>query len=90
MASHLKGVQKSTLTDEMRKALCEYKNEHPSSSQKDLQQWIKNSNVKRLKSAKYPELEKVLYEWFLQYQEKAYDWRNDSNYSKRVSAENVW
>ncbi|TYG37363.1 hypothetical protein ES288_D13G135600v1 [Gossypium darwinii] len=82
----------------MRKALCKYKNEHPSSSKKDLQQWvqqtfdlsvsqstisntfkrsfdylsnkIKNSNVKRHKSAKYPELEKVLYEWFLQYQEK--------------------
>ncbi|KAK8260580.1 hypothetical protein V6Z11_D13G129900 [Gossypium hirsutum] len=82
----------------MRKALCKYKNEHPSSSKKDLQQWvqqtfdlsvsqstisntfkrsfdylsnkIKNSNVKRYKSAKYPELEKVLYEWFLQYQEK--------------------
>ncbi|MBA0763150.1 hypothetical protein Gotri_012658 [Gossypium trilobum] len=40
MASHLKGVKKSTLRDEMRKALCEYKNEHPSSSQKDLQQWV--------------------------------------------------
>ncbi|MFQ6626232.1 hypothetical protein Gotur_004978 [Gossypium turneri] len=40
MDSHLKGVKKSTLTDEMRKALCEYKNEHPSSSQKDLQQWV--------------------------------------------------
>ncbi|MFQ6650130.1 hypothetical protein Gotur_023213 [Gossypium turneri] len=70
MAFHLKGVKKSTFTDEMRKALCKYKNEHPSSSKKDLQQWIKNSNVKRHKSAKYPELEKVLYEWFLQYQEK--------------------
>ncbi|MFQ6621721.1 hypothetical protein Gotur_001531 [Gossypium turneri] len=65
MASHLKDVKRSTLTDEMRKALCEYKNEH-SSSQKDLQQW--NSNVKRHKPN--PELEKVLYEWFLQYQEK--------------------
>ncbi|KAK3228654.1 hypothetical protein Dsin_000535 [Dipteronia sinensis] len=98
MASHLKGVKKSTLTDEMRRALCEYKNDHPSSSQKDLQLWVqqnlhlsisqstisntlkrsaeylssemKNSNVKRHKSTKYPELEKVLYEWFLQYQEK--------------------
>ncbi|KAK5820545.1 hypothetical protein PVK06_025592 [Gossypium arboreum] len=98
MISHLKGVKKSTLTDEMKKTLCEYKNEHPSSSQKDLQQWVqqtfdlsvsqstisntlkrlseylskelKNSNVKRHRSAKYPELEKVLYEWFLQYQEK--------------------
>ncbi|MBA0776308.1 hypothetical protein Gotri_011319 [Gossypium trilobum] len=29
MTSHLKGVKKSTLTDEMRKSLCEYKNEHP-------------------------------------------------------------
>ncbi|KAG4159173.1 hypothetical protein ERO13_D02G160050v2, partial [Gossypium hirsutum] len=32
---------------------------------------IKNNNVKRHKSAKYLELENVLYEWFLQYQEKA-------------------
>ncbi|XP_016681180.2 CENP-B homolog protein 1-like [Gossypium hirsutum] len=98
MASHLKGVKKSTLTDEMRKTLCEYKNEHPSSSQKDLQQWVQqtfdlsisqstisntlkrsseylskdinNSNVKMHKLAKYLKLEKVLYEWFLQYQEK--------------------
>ncbi|TYG61728.1 hypothetical protein ES288_D07G172100v1 [Gossypium darwinii] len=87
MASHLKGVKMSTLTDEMRKTLCEYKNEHPSSSQKDLQyqstisntlkrsseylsKEIKNSNVKRHKSNKYPELVNVLYEWFLQYQEK--------------------
>ncbi|KAG8475682.1 hypothetical protein CXB51_032442 [Gossypium anomalum] len=83
----------------MRKTLCEYKNEHPSSSQKDLHQWVqqtfylsvsqltisnalkrsfeyflkeikKNSNVKRHKLTKYPELENVLYEWFLQYQEK--------------------
>ncbi|MBA0650028.1 hypothetical protein Goklo_017519 [Gossypium klotzschianum] len=87
MASRLKGVKKSTLTDNMRKTLCEYKIEHPSSSQKDLQQWVqqifdlsvsqstisntlkrsseyfskekKNSNVKRHKSAKYPELEKA-------------------------------
>ncbi|KAH1130063.1 hypothetical protein J1N35_001441 [Gossypium stocksii] len=98
MVSHLKGVKKSTLIDEMRKALYEYKNEHPSSSQKDLLQWvqqtfdlsvsqstisntlkrsseyfskeIKNNNVKRHKSTKYPELEKVLYKRFLQYQEK--------------------
>ncbi|KAK0575007.1 hypothetical protein LWI29_032539 [Acer saccharum] len=98
MASNLKGVKKSTLTNEMRRALREYKNDHPSSSQKDLQQWVqqnfhlsisqstisntlkrsakylsnemKNSNVKRHKSAKYHDLEKVLYEWFLQYQEK--------------------
>ncbi|XP_052487935.1 CENP-B homolog protein 1-like [Gossypium raimondii] len=98
MASHLKGVKKSTLTDEMRKTLCAYKNEHPSSSQKDLQQWVQqtfdlsvsqstisntlkrsseylskdinNSNVKMHKLAKYLKLEKVLYEWFLQYQEK--------------------
>ncbi|KAK5774526.1 hypothetical protein PVK06_042381 [Gossypium arboreum] len=31
---------------------------------------IKNRNVKIHKSAKYPELENLLYEWFLQYQEK--------------------
>ncbi|KAG8482926.1 hypothetical protein CXB51_024499 [Gossypium anomalum] len=77
----------------MRKTLCEYKNEHPSSSKKVCnsefnkhlisllanQQYqillkghlkITNSNVKKHKLAKYPELEKVLYEWFLQYQEK--------------------
>ncbi|MFQ6621718.1 hypothetical protein Gotur_001531 [Gossypium turneri] len=42
MASHLKDVKRSTLTDEMRKALCEYKNEH-SSSQKDLQQWVQQT-----------------------------------------------
>ncbi|TYG96263.1 hypothetical protein ES288_A11G335400v1 [Gossypium darwinii] len=53
MASNLEGVKKSTLTDEMRKTLCEYKNA-----------------LTRHKLAKYPELEKVLYEWFLQYQEK--------------------
>ncbi|KAG8485918.1 hypothetical protein CXB51_019268 [Gossypium anomalum] len=45
MASHLKGVKKSRLTDEMRKALCEYKNEHPSSSQKDLQHQSTVSNT---------------------------------------------
>ena len=97
MVFHLKGVKKSTLIDQMREALCEYKNEHPSSSKKDLQQWIQqkfhisisqstisntlkrsaeylsnemNKNVKRHKPTKYPELKKVLYERFLQYQEK--------------------
>nr|KJB15076.1 hypothetical protein B456_002G159000 [Gossypium raimondii] len=92
MVSHLKGVKKSTLTDEMRKALCEYKNEHSSSNKKDLQQWVQQtfdlsviqstiSNTLKRSSeylskeinnsnSKYPELEKVLYEWFLQYQEK--------------------
>ncbi|MBA0668039.1 hypothetical protein Goklo_001017 [Gossypium klotzschianum] len=43
MAFHLKGVKKSTLTDEMRKVLCKYKNEHPSSSKKDLQQWVQQT-----------------------------------------------
>ena len=28
---------------------------------------IKNKNLKRHEPAKYPKLEKVLYEWFLQY-----------------------
>ncbi|MFQ6626249.1 hypothetical protein Gotur_005145 [Gossypium turneri] len=27
----------------MRKTLCEYKNEHPSSSKKDLQQWVQQT-----------------------------------------------
>ncbi|TYH07045.1 hypothetical protein ES288_A08G201200v1 [Gossypium darwinii] len=70
MASHLKGVKKSTLTDAMRKALCEYKNEHLSSSQKDLQQWVQQTfdlsisqsiishTPKKHKSTKYPKLEK--------------------------------
>ena len=40
MVFHLKGVKKSTLIDQIREALCEYKNEHPSSSKKDLQQWV--------------------------------------------------
>ncbi|MBA0759864.1 hypothetical protein Gotri_022679 [Gossypium trilobum] len=43
MVSHLKGVKKATLTDEMRKALCEYKNEHSSSNKKDLQQWVQQT-----------------------------------------------
>ncbi|KAB2090835.1 hypothetical protein ES319_A03G149400v1 [Gossypium barbadense] len=43
MTSHLKGVKYSTLIDEMRKALCEYKNEHPSSSQKVLQQRVQQT-----------------------------------------------
>ncbi|KAL4339691.1 hypothetical protein GQ457_08G036670 [Hibiscus cannabinus] len=29
MASHLKGITKSSMTDQMRKALCEYKRDHP-------------------------------------------------------------
>ena len=40
MTSHLTRVKKSTLTDEIRKVLCEYKNEHPSSTHKILQQWV--------------------------------------------------
>ncbi|MBA0766106.1 hypothetical protein Gotri_015181 [Gossypium trilobum] len=43
MASHLKSVKMSTLIDEMRKALCEYKNEHPSSSKKNLQLWVQQT-----------------------------------------------
>ena len=37
MASHLKGVAKSTLSDQIRKELCEYKRDNPASTQKDLQ-----------------------------------------------------
>ncbi|XP_074375143.1 CENP-B homolog protein 2-like [Apium graveolens] len=93
-----KPVTKITLTDQIRRSMCEHKKEHPSISQKDMQEWVKEnfdlvtsqttisntlkrsseylsdemkySNVKRHKSAKYPELEKALYEWFLQRQEK--------------------
>lgn len=100
MASHLKGVTKSTMTDEARKALCEYKRENSSCTQKDLQLWLENKfhlkvsqgtisntlkrsadylaanylekrkDIKRHKPAKYPDMEKVLYEWFLQYQDR--------------------
>src|ERR1041384_8230072 len=95
---HLKGIQKSSLTDKIRNAICVYKRDNPTVSQKDLQVWVKqkfdlnisqptisntlkrsaeflsnemkNSDAKRHKPAKYPELENVLYEWFLQMQEK--------------------
>lgn len=40
MASHLKGVKKSTMTDEMRKALYKYNIENPTCTQKQLQQWV--------------------------------------------------
>ncbi|XP_047339127.1 CENP-B homolog protein 2-like [Impatiens glandulifera] len=40
MASHIKGVQHTTMTYEMHKALCEYKSENPTSSQKELQKWV--------------------------------------------------
>ncbi|XP_039690607.1 CENP-B homolog protein 2-like [Medicago truncatula] len=100
MASHLKGVAKSTMSDQIRKELCEYKRDNPASTQKDLQRWLegkfqlkvsqgtisntlKRSNdylsaeiekgraeIKRHKPAKYPDMEKVVYEWFLQHQER--------------------
>ncbi|XP_045798057.1 uncharacterized protein LOC123892306 [Trifolium pratense] len=34
MASHLKGVAKSTMSDQIRKELCEYKRDDPASTQK--------------------------------------------------------
>jgi hypothetical protein len=37
MASHLKGVAKSTMSDQIRKELCEYKRDNPASTQKELQ-----------------------------------------------------
>ncbi|KAH1209676.1 CENP-B 2 [Glycine max] len=40
MASHLKGVAKSTMSDQIRKELCEYKRDNPASTQKDLQRWL--------------------------------------------------
>ena len=41
MASHLKGVAKSTMSDQIRKELCEYKRDNPTSTQKDLQRRLK-------------------------------------------------
>ena len=41
MSSYLKSVKKSTMTDEMRRSLCEHHKKNPSSTQKDLQQWVK-------------------------------------------------
>ncbi|CAI8595815.1 unnamed protein product [Vicia faba] len=40
MASHLKGVAKSTMSDQIHKELCEYKRDNPTSTQKDLQRWL--------------------------------------------------
>ncbi|XP_047306342.1 uncharacterized protein LOC124909737 [Impatiens glandulifera] len=40
MASHLKGVKKSIMTDEMRKALCEHARDSPSCTQKQLKKWV--------------------------------------------------
>lgn len=56
MVSHLKGVKKSTLTDEMRRALCEYKTKHPSSNQKDLQQWVQQSFISPSANQQYQTL----------------------------------
>ncbi|KAL5153433.1 ARS-binding protein 1 [Glycine soja] len=100
MASHLKGVAKSPMSDQIRKELCEYKRDNPASTQKDLQRWLEGkfelkvsqgtisntlkrsddylsieiekgrAKIKRHKPAKYPDMEKVFYEWFLQHQER--------------------
>ncbi|KAL6493089.1 hypothetical protein OROGR_032848 [Orobanche gracilis] len=97
MSSHLKGVKKSTMTEEMRDSLIEYHKENPSLTQTQLKDWVKTmfnlqvnqatisytikrssnfldskieKSVERHKPAKFPELEKVLYEWFVQYQER--------------------
>lgn len=99
MATHLKGIQKSTMTNQQRKMLCEYKRDQPGCTQNDLVKWVEKSfnlkvsqatisntlkrsaeflssdfekggSSKRQKSAKYPDLEKVVYEWFLQHQER--------------------
>ena len=98
MASHLKFVKKSTMTDEMRKTLCEHARDNPFCTQKQLQQWVaekfnlqvsqatisntikkstdylsanmERGDTKRHKGAKFPELEAVLYEWFIQYQDR--------------------
>ena len=54
MASHLKGVKKSTMTDEMRKALCQYSKEHPTSTQKELQQWVSEKFDLKVSQATIP------------------------------------
>ncbi|KAH1194247.1 CENP-B 2 [Glycine max] len=100
MASHLKGVAKSTMSDQIPKEFCEYKRDNPASTQKDLQRWLEGkfelkdsqgtisntlkrsddylsaeiekgrAEIKRHKPAKYPDMEKVVYQWFLQHQER--------------------
>lgn len=99
MTPKLKGVQKSTMTNQQRKLLCEYKRDHQGCTQQDLVQWVdktfnlkvsqgtisntlkrsseflsadfdKGGSSKRHKPAKYPDMEKVVYEWFLQHQER--------------------
>ncbi|KAJ9542427.1 hypothetical protein OSB04_028933 [Centaurea solstitialis] len=89
MASNLKGVKKTTMTDEIRRALCKHNKDNPSVTQKQLQEWVSQAtisntvkrsleylslapercDVKRHKPAKFPDLEKSLDEWILQYQE---------------------
>ena len=98
MVSHLKGVMKSIMTDQIHKELCEYKRDHSTCTQKDLQLWLeekfqlkvsqctisntlkrsaeylsanleRGSDIKQHKPAKFPNMEKVVYEWFLQYQD---------------------
>lgn len=97
MVSHLKGVSKSTMTDQIRRELCEYKRDHMACTQRELQSWIeekfhlkisqgtisntlkrsaeylstnteKGKATKRHKPAKFPDMEKVVFEWFLQHQ----------------------
>ncbi|KAH1190680.1 ARS-binding protein 1 [Glycine max] len=100
MTSHLKGVAKSTMSDQIRKELCEYKRDNLASTQKDLQRWLEGKfelkvsqgtisntfkrsddylsaeiekrrvEIKRHKPTKYPDMKKVIYEWFLQHQER--------------------
>ena len=40
MASHLKGVKKTTMTDEIRRALCKHNKDNPSLTQNQLQEWV--------------------------------------------------
>ena len=40
MASHLKGVKNTTMTDEIRRALCKHNKDNPSLTQKQLQEWV--------------------------------------------------
>ncbi|XP_047321006.1 jerky protein homolog [Impatiens glandulifera] len=52
MTSHLKGVKKTTVTDEIRRELCKHNKDNPSLTQKQLQEWV-HSNYGLQKEKKF-------------------------------------
>uniref|UniRef100_A0A8C0Z9I1 CENP-B homolog protein 2-like n=1 Tax=Cyanistes caeruleus TaxID=156563 RepID=A0A8C0Z9I1_CYACU len=64
MASHLKGIKKSTMTDATISNTIKRSAKYLSISD------IPKDDAKRHKAAKFPELEKALYEWFVHNQER--------------------